>query len=40
LIINGQIKLKRGNIARFTQAGVEYEDGSTLAADVIICATG
>lgn len=27
-------------IKRFTQSGIEFEDGSTLTADAVICATG
>ncbi|KAI0032439.1 hypothetical protein K488DRAFT_49937 [Vararia minispora EC-137] len=41
LIAQGKIKLKSGSqIARFVPGGLEFEDGSTLAADVVIFATG
>ena len=41
LIIDGKIKLKNdAQIARFTQTGLEFEDGSTLDADVVVFATG
>jgi len=41
LIIDGKIKLKNdAQIARFTQNGLEFEDGSTLDADAVVFATG
>jgi hypothetical protein len=40
MIIDGKIKLKNGNISRITEKEIEFEDGNTLAADVIVCATG
>ena len=41
LIIDGKIKLKNdAQIARFTPTGLEFEDGSTLDADVVVFATG
>ncbi|RDB27058.1 putative indole-3-pyruvate monooxygenase YUCCA3 [Hypsizygus marmoreus] len=41
LIADGKIKLKSGsNIERLTETGLKFEDGSELAADVIIFATG
>ena len=41
LIIDGKIKLKNdAQIARFTQNGLEFDDGSTLDADAVIFATG
>jgi len=41
LIIDGKIKLKNdAQIARFAQTGLEFEDGSTLDADVVVLATG
>lgn len=41
LIIDGKIKLKNdAQITRFTQTGLEFEDGSTLDADVVVFATG
>ncbi|TDL21218.1 FAD/NAD-binding domain-containing protein [Rickenella mellea] len=41
LIIDGKIKLKNDSqISRFTPEGIEFDNGSTLRADVIIFATG
>ncbi len=41
LIADGKIKVKQGvEIARFTAAGVEFTDGSELAADIVVLATG
>jgi hypothetical protein len=41
LIIDGKIKLKNdAQIANFTEKGLEFTDGSTLDADVVIFATG
>ena len=41
LIIDGKIKLKNDSkIKRFQEHAIEFEDGSTLAADVAILATG
>jgi hypothetical protein len=41
LIIDGKIKLKNdAQISRFTQDGLEFEDGSTLEADAVVFATG
>ncbi|KAH9979203.1 hypothetical protein BJV74DRAFT_858549 [Russula compacta] len=41
LIIDGKIKLKNdAQISRFTQDGLEFEDGSTLNADAVVFATG
>ena len=41
LIVDGKIKLKTdAQIARFTQKGLEFTDGSTLDADAVIFATG
>jgi hypothetical protein len=41
LIIDGKIKLKNdAQIARFTETGLEFADGSTLDADAVIFATG
>lgn len=41
LIIDGKIKLKNDSvIKRYTPTGLEFEDGSTLDADVIMFATG
>ncbi|KAF8070683.1 hypothetical protein FPV67DRAFT_1561425 [Lyophyllum atratum] len=40
-IIDGKIKLKTGSsIKRFNENGLEFEDGSTLDADIVIFATG
>jgi hypothetical protein len=41
MIIDGKIKLKNdAQISRFTEKGLEFEDGSTLDADAVIFATG
>ncbi len=41
LIIDGNIKLKSGpQIERFTKTGLKFDDGSELAADVVLFATG
>jgi len=41
MIIDGKIKLKNDAlISRFTEKGLEFEDGSTLDADVVVFATG
>jgi putative flavoprotein involved in K+ transport len=40
LIADGQIKVKQGSIARLTEQGVTFEDGSDLEVDTIILATG
>ena len=41
LIIDGKIKLKNDSqISRFTKNGLEFTNGSTLDADVVIFATG
>ncbi|KAF5378871.1 hypothetical protein D9615_006928 [Tricholomella constricta] len=41
LIADGKIKLKSGtSIKQFTEGGLEFEDGSVLAADVVVFATG
>lgn len=41
LIIDGKIKLKNDSqIAEFTETGLKFENGSELAADVVIFATG
>ena len=40
-IVDGKIKLKSsGAIKRFTKTGMLFEDGSELAADVVLFATG
>ena len=41
LIIDGKIKLKNDSqIAAFTESGLKFENGSELAADVVVFATG
>lgn len=40
LIIDGQIKLKRGQVSEITENSVVLEDGTSLLADVIVYATG
>ena len=41
LVIDGKIKLKNdAQISRFTQNGLEFENGSTLDADAVVFATG
>ena len=40
LIANGDIKLKTGQTERITENGVALADGTELAADVIVLATG
>jgi hypothetical protein len=41
LIIDGKIKLKNDSqLARFTQDGLEFTDGSIVDADAVIFATG
>ena len=41
LIVDGKIKLKNDSpIQEFTENGIKFENGSFLAADVVICATG
>lgn len=40
-MIEGKIKLKNDSIIkRYTKTGFEFEDGSTVDADVILFATG
>lgn len=38
-IIDGNIKVKRGSVRRFTERGVEVDD-SLLEADLVVFATG
>jgi putative flavoprotein involved in K+ transport len=40
LIVDGTIKLRRGNVTGFTSTGVALADGSTMDADLVIFATG
>lgn len=40
LIINGEIKVKRGSIATLTKAGIVFDDGSEIEANAIVVCTG
>jgi cation diffusion facilitator CzcD-associated flavoprotein CzcO len=41
LIAEGKVKVKQGSgIKRFTESGVEFDDGEFLEADVVVLATG
>jgi cation diffusion facilitator CzcD-associated flavoprotein CzcO len=40
LIIDGKIKMTHAGVERFTTAGVAFDDGSELAADTVVLATG
>lgn len=41
LIADGKIKVKQGvGITRFTKDGLEFQDGSSLPADIVVLATG
>ncbi len=40
LIINGDIKLKSGQVSSLTPHAVKLENGDELAADLVVCATG
>jgi putative flavoprotein involved in K+ transport len=40
MVADGKVKLKHGTIKRFVKKGIEFEDGTFLPADVIVCATG
>lgn len=41
LIIDGKIKIKNGSpLKQLRKDVLEFEDGSTVPADVVICATG
>ncbi|KAM0346972.1 hypothetical protein ACHAO7_011847 [Fusarium culmorum] len=40
MVIDGKISIKSGNISRFIPEGLEFQDGSTLQADVIVWSTG
>ena len=40
LIIDGEIKVTRGQVSEITESGVKLEDGRELPADVIVYATG
>ena len=41
MIVDGKVKLKNDSlIKQLTEGGIEFENGSTLPADVVILATG
>nr|WP_218680961.1 NAD(P)/FAD-dependent oxidoreductase [Rhodococcus qingshengii] len=40
LIIDGKIKIQRGEVASFTENGVVYSDGTEASADIVVFATG
>jgi putative flavoprotein involved in K+ transport len=40
LVIDGRIRLKHGTIKNLDDKGVVLSDGSRLAADLVVCATG
>lgn len=40
LVIDGRVKLRRGQVAKLTGSGAVLDDGSELAADLIVYATG
>lgn len=40
LVIDGEIKLKRGDISRVTEKSLVFSDGSEINADLIVFATG
>ncbi|SMF84595.1 putative flavoprotein involved in K+ transport [Tistlia consotensis] len=40
LVIDGEIKLKAGQVSEITETGVRLEDGTELPADLIVYATG
>jgi putative flavoprotein involved in K+ transport len=40
LVIDGEIKLKRGQVTHLDETGVVLDDGSHLAADLVVYATG
>ncbi|MEM7237675.1 MAG: NAD(P)/FAD-dependent oxidoreductase, partial [Pseudomonadota bacterium] len=40
LIIDGEVKLQRGQVSEVTRTGVKLDTGAEIAADVIIYATG
>ncbi|KAL1387081.1 hypothetical protein HDK64DRAFT_273744 [Phyllosticta capitalensis] len=39
-IFDGSVQIKRGAVSSFTEKGLQFEDGSTLDADVVVLATG
>ena len=40
LIIDGTVRLQRGEVAEFTETGVIYSDGTAEDADIVVFATG
>lgn len=40
LIVDGKIRIQRGEIAEFTEDGVIYSDGTSEKADIVVFATG
>ncbi|EKG18865.1 Aromatic-ring hydroxylase-like protein [Macrophomina phaseolina MS6] len=40
LIVDGEVKVKKGVVESFTEKGLRFADGSDLEADVIVYATG
>lgn len=41
MIANGKIKIKQGvEVDRLTKDGIRFADGTELAADIVVCATG
>ncbi|WP_029057832.1 NAD(P)/FAD-dependent oxidoreductase [Stappia stellulata] len=40
LIIDGEVKLKAGQVSEITETGVKLDDGTELPADLIVYATG
>ena len=40
LIVDGKIKVKPSGVERFTETGLQFTDGSTLDADIVVLATG
>lgn len=40
LIAERKIAIKNGSISRFTKSGIEFDDGTSLDADIVVLATG
>ena len=40
LVADGRVKLAKGQVAEFTETGVRLDDGTELAADLVVLATG
>ena len=40
LVAEGKVKLVKGQVAEFTEAGVRLDDGTELEADLVVLATG